>query len=937
MRGRNQTKKSNTGQVLTLRLASLLLLGLLFAGVMVFLIWNVVHKAEQKMRAGLLQQIRDSSQTVDIDLLKTFSGTISDEDRPEYRYLKGKFEFAIQMNSKLRYIYLLGRKPGQRVFFFMDTGQPEDREEEARPGDFYDDVPDEVIRVFDSNAEVVIGPYTDKWGTFISGIAPLIDPQTDNVLAVMGIDVDYSDWSRNVFFAAVPLATVFVAVLLVFITILTFLVIKLAASLRQRDAVADALKNQKDRYAYILEGTDVGTWEWNVQTGEAVFNERFVDMAGYSLAELAPISFKTWESLAHPDDLKASNEALERHFQGETNFYESECRIKHKDGRWVWVLDRGKVISRTEDGKPLWVYGTHQDITERKRAEEALLQSEVRARAQRTAIADLSLDKEVLEGELPSAMERITETVAKAMNVARTGIWMLSDDRSELRCLSLYEAEPAHHSNGMVLETTAFPRYLAAILSESRIFAHDAQTDPRTSELSEGYLLPMNITSMLDAGIQIDGRLAGVVCLEHIGEPRRWHSDEEAFVSTVAALVAQVMTNARRRSAEQEHERLQSQLLQAQKMESVGILAGGVAHDFNNLLQVMRGNMEMLVQRTFLDSEAQSRIRIVTKSMDRAARLVSQLLLFSRKAESQKVCLDLNQEVEGMVRMLERTIPKMISLEKKLDPSVCSVFADPVQIEQVLLNLANNAADAMPDGGKLTIETGNVELDQDFVRRHPGSSVGRHACLTVIDTGCGMDKTTLEHVFDPFFTTKEKGQGTGLGLASVYGIVKAHGGHIQCSSKPDLGTTFLIYLPACEQGGMAKAELEQTASFQGGDETILVVDDESDIRKLTAESLEMLGYVVQYAATGEEALQVFQEHGNTIDLVLLDLNMPGMGGYTCLKELLRIAPEVKVVIASGYTANSHGKDALSSGAKSFIGKPYQLKELAAVVRAVLDG
>lgn len=388
--------------------------------------------------------------------------------------------------------------------------------------------------------------------------------------------------------------------------------------------------------------------------------------------------------------------------------------------------------------------------------------------------------------------------------------------------------------------------------------------------------------------------------------------------------------------AQAEHEKLQAQLNQAQKMESLGILAGGVAHDFNNLLHAMRGNIELLSRDQSGDSLDARRLRTVTKSIDRATQLVQQLLLFSRKYESRREKVDVNLEVEEVFRMLERTIPKMIALELRLDPQAWPLFADPVQLEQILLNLTGNSVDAMPQGGRLILETGNVSLDADFVRLHPSANTGPHVLLTVSDTGCGMDEATLKHVFDPFFTTKEVGKGTGLGLASVYGIVKAHGGYIQCYSEPGQGTTFRVYLPAMEQGDATEVAPLPEPSLQGGHETILVVDDDPEILELNQEALEALGYAVQKAATGEEALAIYREQGDNIALVLLDLNMPGMGGHRCLQELLRLDPAVKVVIASGYTAGGHGKDLLSSGAMGFLGKPYQLKELAALVREVLD-
>ncbi len=392
-----------------------------------------------------------------------------------------------------------------------------------------------------------------------------------------------------------------------------------------------------------------------------------------------------------------------------------------------------------------------------------------------------------------------------------------------------------------------------------------------------------------------------------------------------------------RKLAEQEREKLQAQLLQAQKMESVGILAGGIAHDFNNLLHAMRGNIELLLQDKPADSPDARRLETVTRSMDRAAQLVQQLLFFSRKSGPRRVRVDLNAEVEDMVRMLERTIPKAVSLKIRLDQETWPIFADPVQVEQVLLNLVGNALDAMPDGGRLVMETSNAVLEEDFVRSHPGSTAGCHVLVSVTDTGCGMEKAVLDHIFDPFFTTKGVGKGTGLGLASAYGIVKAHGGYIQCYSEPGLGTTFRIFWPAMHGDAKPAGADQLDTTLEGGSETILVVDDDPEISGLTRETLEMLGYAVRMAASGEQALELFRKHEDSIDMVLLDLNMPGMGGRRCLQELLQEDPTVKVVIASGYTANGHGRDALDKGAKGFIGKPYQLKELAALMRAVLDG
>ncbi|WP_052812718.1 PAS domain S-box protein [Desulfonatronum thioautotrophicum] len=390
-----------------------------------------------------------------------------------------------------------------------------------------------------------------------------------------------------------------------------------------------------------------------------------------------------------------------------------------------------------------------------------------------------------------------------------------------------------------------------------------------------------------------------------------------------------------RKNVEQEREKLQFQFLQAQKMETVGILAGGIAHDFNNLLHAMRVNIELLLQGKPAEHPDRSRLRSVIRAMDRAAELVRQLLLFSRKSEIRRVCVDLNAEVEHVARILERTIPRMVSLRLNLDPAINHISADPVQVEQILLNLAGNAVDAMPEGGQLELATGSVVLDADFVSHHPGSKPGPHVHLSVSDTGHGMDRETLNHVFDPFFTTKGVGKGTGLGLASVYGIVKAHEGYIHCQSEPDRGTTFSIYWPAEDQGAGASPHAVQAASYQGGSETILVVDDDPAIRELSREILEDMGYTVLSAADGEKALDIYREQGQGIDLVLMDLNMPGMGGRKCIQEILRIHPAAKVLISSGYPDSCSGSLPPLSDVTDYIRKPYKLADLAAKIRDVL--
>ncbi|MFP4455645.1 MAG: PAS domain-containing protein [Desulfonatronovibrio sp.] len=392
-----------------------------------------------------------------------------------------------------------------------------------------------------------------------------------------------------------------------------------------------------------------------------------------------------------------------------------------------------------------------------------------------------------------------------------------------------------------------------------------------------------------------------------------------------------------RRMAEESSEKLQAQLNQAQKMESVGILAGGMAHDFNNLLQVMAGNIQLILKNKPFGHDDVRRLRAVSKSIDRAGKLVRQLLLFSRKAETRMQELNLNNAVKDTVELLERTLPRMISIKMRLDSNIRKISADSLQIEQMLLNLCSNAADAMPQGGRLIFETQNITLDKDFVQVHAGSRPGEHVLLTVSDTGCGMDREVVEHIFDPFFTTKEVGKVTGLGLASVYGIVKGHNGYILCYSEPGHGTTFKIYFPVTSKESRGSVVVPgKKASSLTGTETILVVDDEDDIRELTAEILQSNGYNVLTASSGEEALAVFSRTDRPIDLFILDLNMPGMGGRRCLEELLHLDNKARVLIASGYSTCVQVSEYIRSGTALFIGKPYQINELLTKVRESID-
>ncbi len=410
---------------------------------------------------------------------------------------------------------------------------------------------------------------------------------------------------------------------------------------------------------------------------------------------------------------------------------------------------------------------------------------------------------------------------------------------------------------------------------------------------------------------------------------------EEATISPVKDASGQIVNFVAVKRDITEHLALSKQLLRAQKMEAVGTLAGGVAHDFNNILQVALGYSELILGDEGLSQRHKADLQRINEASRRGADLVQRLLTFSRKSEVNPFPLDLNRRITELRKMLDRTVPKMIEIQLFLAEDLATINADATQMDQILMNLAVNARDAMPEGGRLVIETANVVLDEHYAASHLGANPGHYVLLTFADTGAGMAKETLEHIFEPFYTTKGVGEGTGLGLAMVYGIVQQHRGHIRCYSELGQGTTFKIYFPAIVSKDYAE-EKTTKAMPPGGSETILLVDDEDMIRDLCSRILTKYGYSVITASNGREAFEVYQQRGGEISLVILDLIMPQMGGKQCLETLLRFDPSVKVVIASGYSAKGTAEETLASAARGFVNKPYDIRQVLEVVRSVLD-
>jgi len=758
---------------------------------------------------------------------------------------------------------------------------------------------------------------------------------------------------------------------------------QLIQEVEERKRAEEELGLQKTYFQHLFENSPEASVILDKEDRIVEVNSEFEKLFEYSNEE---IKGKYINDLIVSEDLiDEAKDLSQRTF--ECKVVKKKTVRKRKGGGLVDVSILGYPI--TFNGEQVGVYAIYKDITESKRAEEALKQSEKQYR-NLVDNALVGIYKTDLEGNILYVNEALIkmmefESLDEMKSVGVLARYSNLEDRDKL-IATLNESGEVNNFEVDLLTKTGTVKnvILTALLEGGVISGMILDITERRQAVDESIRLATAVEQAAESVIISDRsgiiqyvnpafeRLSGFNKEDIAGQNFRIlksdkHDDDfyrqmwkkiscgEAWAGRISnrmkdgslrefeTIISPVRDGSEdivnfvsvNRDVTQEVA-LEAQLLHAQKMEAVGTLAGGIAHDFNNLLQVIQGYTEVLLHETNHEQSGYEPLKKIHGSAKRGAELTSQLLTFSRKVQSERRPLDLNQEVEQVRKLLERTIPKMIEIELYLSETDAIVSADPVQVEQALMNLAVNAMDAMPEGGKIILETEKAVLDEQFCKAHLGAKPGEYVLLSISDTGHGMDKETLDHVFEPFYTTKEVGKGTGLGLAMVYGIVKTHEGYILCYSELGSGTTFKIYLPALVQSGHWREAGEGDDQLKGGDETILLVDDEKYIRELGVELLTDVGYEVFTAIDGEGALQLYRKEQQRIDLVILDLVIPGMGGKKCYEEILKINPQAKILIVSGYSVNGPGKEAMEAGAKGFVGKPFDVSHMLKVVRDILD-
>jgi len=646
------------------------------------------------------------------------------------------------------------------------------------------------------------------------------------------------------------------------------------ASRKQAEAV---LREQEDKFRIAFENAPIGMSIIGPKGEYLAANPALCRMVGYSREEILA---GTINKITHPDDIERGNLWIRKMMAGDHSEPEFEKRYVHKDGHVVWGLVRAQWV-RNDDGSPRMSVVHVLDITERKQSEQ-----EIHARERR---------------------------LREAHEIAQMGDWQLDLKRGSMRW-----AEGIYRLLEFDVATTtpSFDLFTARVHPDDRgdvAGVHAAAIDQNTqADIIHRLLLP-------------DGRVKFVRRIFRV-EPNL-----DGLGSWVSGILQDITSI---RHAEEQRAQLESKLHRAQKMEAIGYLAGGVAHDFNNLLTVMGGNASLALIDAPAGSAMAELLSEILKGVSSAAELTRQLLAFSRKQVIAPKVMNLNGLIGQMSAMLRRLLGEDLEFKTILAPDLGQVRLDAGQLEQILVNLAVNARDAMVDGGKLTVETANVVFDGETSQAGSQRPSGSFIMLAVSDNGSGMSEDIKQHIFEPFFTTKDAGRGTGLGLAMVYGAVSQNHGHIEVYSEVGVGTTFKIYLPRVNQDADAPQALP-SAVTPAGHETIVFVEDDLAVKHLGERVLVRNGYKVFAFAHGAEALAAVRAMEAPFDLLVTDVVMPGMNGRALSEEVRKVYPKVKVLFTSGYTQNVIAHHGVLEAGIEFLAKPYSPEVLARRVREVL--
>jgi len=676
-----------------------------------------------------------------------------------------------------------------------------------------------------------------------------------------------------------------VALLCLLLGALTYATLRILP-LRALREVTGELHLEKEKWRFALEGGGDGVWDWNLATGETAYSKTYLEMFGFSAEELQRPE-NTIDKRTHPEDWPRVKAGLDAYLQGRSAAYVIDRRMRCKDGSWKYVRGRGMAVSRDAEGKPLRMIGTHTDISGQEYLTRQLKESD-------------KLLRELSE-QVPGIIFQL-----QLSPDGRFQFPFISKARPDL-----YAAAP------QTVFEDASPLFDYVHPDDRESFhasIHESARTLQTWQRDYRVLVP-NLGVRWRAGHARPKRLENGTIL--------WHG----FITDITDRVA----------AEEVRAKLEEQLANAQKIEAIGTLAAGVAHDFNNIIGTIAGNTALAQQDVGPGHKALESLQEIEKAGLRARHLVQQILTFSRRQPLQLMNQPLRPLVEETVRLLRATLPAGVDLVASYADSSARVLADSTQVQQILLNLCTNSWHALHErSGRIEVGLEQVMLDAAAARDLPDLKPGAHLRLWVRDNGRGMDAATQKRIFEPFFTTKPVGQGTGLGLAAVHGIVKTHNAAITLESAPGRGTTFWVYFPVVAAPlGEAQGEHAPLASLRGSGQHVLYLDDDESLVFLVMRMLNRLGYRTSGYLDARLALDAVRADPGSFDIAVTDFNMPGLSGLDVAMELARIRPDLPVVITSGYITDALRDDAQRVGVRALVDKPSTVDELCQVIQQIL--
>lgn len=702
--------------------------------------------------------------------------------------------------------------------------------------------------------------------------------------------------------------------------------------IQERKEVAERLRLSEERFAVALAGTQEGIWDWDLRSDRQWWSPRFLEILGFRSEEVIP-STELLFARTHEED-RAGVQALVRENLLQGKPYDARFRIKTAAGEYRWFRSRGKAVMDNH-GVAIRASGSmadvHEEAMEQQQKEEQLR----RIAHQQQTILSLATDAELSRMPLRDACAHITELACKELDVCRSSVLLREPEGKGLRSIDLYVRSKDQHFEGVVLKNAELPNFFRELEKSRVIVSVDPMTDPRFDEFPREYILERKVRSIMEIPIRRSGKLVGLLGISETRRRREWHDDEVQFSLDLAQQCARLLEQVDACHAEEMKRDLERQMLQAQKMESLGLMAGGVAHDFNNLLVAILGNADLLQDMIPTESREQALVDEIGAASQRAAELCQQMLAFSGHGRLSRDRFCLEEVVSEMSHLLRVTVSKDAELEFLPGGDLPMMEGDATQIRQVIMNLILNASESLPDGrGRIQVRTSVAALEPTPVDH--GLSIptrGDFLCLEVRDTGEGMQPKTLERLFDPFFSTKFTGRG--LGLAAVLGIVKAHGGGIQVESRAGVGSRFLVFLPVSTSHPVEPAQTIQAPVAWKGTGTVLLVDDDETVLHLGQEMLGRLGFEAEVATDGSFAIDRFRTLHKELRFVLLDLTMPGLSGEEVYAAMQDHDGSVPIIMSSGYTEQDVTQKLGPRGLRGFLQKPYTLVQLRAQIEAVL--